>query len=435
VIDVIVGHRMARGQITIRRDRPDGFDTATLWTGVDRSTDDFRFGLIPANRAETAWVGGARGIQRQRMDRFALTTGVDVDAEYADLSRLGSLTVPAREGDTYIFGQPPGEGIAADAWHATTLDAAGYGAVDFATGPVVAAIGLRGDGWLLASSRLTPRVGITPGIGSQQTVFTGDPRVSVTVRIADDLDVRADAGSYHQARDASDTSAVFGTPSLGVEHAWHGTAGAQWRAAPFALDVAGYARWLDDLVARDLAITPPLAKSLTQDGIGYVVGLQVTARVVGWNGLSGWLAYNLSRSRRRDADAQAWRFFDHDQTHGLIAVAGWEHGAWTLGARVRAATGEPRTAVLGSFFDSMTGRFEPIVGPHNGDRLPAYFAADVRAERRFPLGAVHGAIYLEIQNLTNRANAEEIIYNADFTQRGYLTGLPLLAIAGVRLEP
>src|SRR5262249_14328925 len=120
---------------------------------------------------------------------------------------------------------------------------------------------------------------------------------------------------------------------------------------------------------------------------------------------------------------------------GVMGVGGWEGGAWTLGARVRAATGEPGTAVVGAFFDGMSGRFQPIRGPHNGDRLPAYFAADLRGERRFAAGAVHAAIYVEVQNLTNRANAEEIIYNADFTQRGYLTGLPLLAIAGLRGHP
>jgi hypothetical protein len=63
-----------------------------------------------------------------------------------------------------------------------------------------------------------------------------------------------------------------------------------------------------------------------------------------------------------------------------------------------------------------------------------FFAADLRGERRFDLGSGHGAVYLEIQNLTNRANAEEIIYSADYSMRGYLTGLPLLAIAGVRVE-
>jgi hypothetical protein len=49
-------------------------------------------------------------------------------------------------------------------------------------------------------------------------------------------------------------------------------------------------RWFDDLVARDLAITPPLAQAQTQSGTGGVIGAQLTVRI------AGWLAYTLSRS-------------------------------------------------------------------------------------------------------------------------------------------
>jgi hypothetical protein len=426
-----IDQRFARAQVTIRHDRADGHDSATLWFGRDHTRDDSRFGLIPASLGDDAWVGGARAAQQRRLAGGALLTlGLDLDGERASLSRFGSLTIPAREGDPHIFGQPPGDDIAADAWRATTVDAATHAAMDVHVGPIAATAGARIDAWLLTASRLTPRVGATPGIGSQQIEYTADPRGSLQWRLSDELALRGDAGRYHEARDASDTSAVFGTPTLGVEQAWHVTGGGQWRRAPFALELAGYARWLDDLVARDLEVTPPLAKVLTQAGIGHVVGLQVTARVLGWHGVSGWLSYNLSRSRRKDADDQAWRYFDHDQTHGLIAVAGWELGAWSFGGRLRFATGEPRTDVEGALFDSRSGRFEPIRGPDNGVRLPAFFAADLRGERRFS----HGAVYLEIQNLTDRANAEEIIYSADYMQRGYLSGLPLLAIAGARIE-
>ncbi len=424
-----------RAQVTLRHDRGGGYESMTLWGGRDRTTDDFEFGLIPANQTTDAWVGGARAVQQSRIsDQVTVTAGTDVDGELASLSRLGSLTIPAREGDLHIFGQPPGDDVAADRWRATTIDAAGHVAVDLREGPVTATMGLRLDEWLLTASRLTPRVGTTPEIASQLLLDTEDPRGTVQLRLSDELVARVDAGRYHQARSAADTSAVFGTPSLGVEEAWHAIAGAQWRRSPVAIEIAGYARWLDDLVARDLSVTPPLARVLTQAGIGDVFGVQVTARVLGWRGLSGWLSYNLSRSRRKDAPDQAWRYFDHDQTHGLIAVAGWERGPWTIGARVRFATGEPRTDVLGAFYDVRDGRFEPIVGPHNGVRLPAFFAADLRGERRLALGDTRAAIYLEIQNLTDRANAEEIIYSADFSQKGYLTSLPLLAIAGVRIE-
>jgi hypothetical protein len=325
--------------------------------------------------------------------------------------------------------------VAADHWHATTIDAAGHAALDLRLGPLTATLGGRLDGWMLGASRLTPRVGVTPSIGEQQISFTGDPRGAVQLPLADELTLRLDAGGYHQARAAADTSAVFGSPALGVEHAWHVTAGGQWRRGALAIEAAAYARWLDQLVARDLAVTPPLAQALTQGGTGRVLGAQLTARLIDARGVTGWLSYTLSRSTRKDADTQAERLFDHDQTHGLIAVAAWDHGAWTLGGRVRVASGEPRTAVEGAFFDSRSGRYQPIRGAHNATRLPAFFAADLRAERRFAIrGDVRGAAYVEVQNATGRANPEERIYSADFAQRGYLTGLPLLAIGGVRIE-
>ncbi len=433
-----VDQRFLRAQITLRRDRADGFDSATLWFGRDRNFDDLRVGTILANLHTNQWLGGGRAIQQTRLgDRATITSGLDLDAEQARYTRQGSLSIPAREGDLHIFGQPPGDDVNADSWFATTVDLAGYSTLDLRAGPITATAGARGDGWMLGSSRLTPRIGATPGIGSQELRFTADPRASITMRISDELQLRADGGRYHQARAGSDASAVFGTPNLGLEQAWHATVGGQWRRAPIAIELVGYARKLDGLVARDLAVTPLFARTLTQDGTGDVIGTQLTARVIGYRGLTGWLSYSLSKSTRRDSSTGmvAERLFDHDQTHGLIAVAGWEHGPWTLGGRVRVSTGEPRTAVLGSFFDSRSGRFQPIRGEHNGVRLPTFFAADVRGERAFDLGSgTKGTLYLEIQNLTSRSNAEEIIYSADFAQQSFLTSLPLLAIAGVRIE-
>ncbi|MGE3456572.1 MAG: carboxypeptidase regulatory-like domain-containing protein [Kofleriaceae bacterium] len=427
--------RTLRAQVTLRRDSARGYDSATLWFGRDRASDALAVGMTDASRSDARWLAGARAAQQTRLSSaLSLTIGADVDAEAARLTRRGSLTIPAREGDPHIFGQPPGDDIAADRWRSTTIDSAGHAALDVRAGRFTATVGGRLDAWLLDASRLTPRVGTTPGIGSQQIVFSPDPRGSLQIRASDEMTIRIDGGRYHQARAASDTSAVFGTPQLGLEEAWHVIAGGQWRRTPVALEAAGYARWLDQLVARELAVTPLLARALTQDGIGRVVGLQLTARLVGWHGLTGWLSYSVSRSTRKDAADQLQRLFDHDQTHGLIAVGGWEHGGWTIGGRVRLSTGEPRTGVIGALFDTRSGRYQPIRGAHNGERLPMFFAADARAERRFLLGPTRAAVYLEIQNLTGRANAEEIIYSADFTDKGYLTSLPLLAIAGLRIE-
>ncbi len=474
-----VTQRWLRAQLTVRRDTTRGFDSATLWFGRDTARDAFAFGMLPASHDARAWVGGARALQEVRLVEpkgiapgvprephcelippelrppaaacetplpiaITLVYGADVDAELATLSRAGSLSIPAREGDPHIFGQPPGDDVSSDRWTSTTLDVAGHAALDVRVGRLSATLGGRVDAWMLDASRLTPRVGATPGIGTQTITYSHDPRGTVQYKVTDAALLRVDAGRYHQARAASDASAVFGTPPLGLEQAWHLTAGGQYRASPFAIEAVAYARWLDDLVARDLAVTPPLAATLTQGGTGRVLGVQLTARLVGYRGLTGWLSYTLSRSTRRDAPGAGDRLFDHDQTHGLVAIASFERGPWTLGGRVRFASGEPRTGVVGSFFDTRSGRFQPIRGPHNGERLPAYFAADVRAERRVTLAGppsstmrtatTRAAIYLELQNLTNRANAEEIIYNADYSQKSYLTSLPFLAIAGLRIE-
>jgi hypothetical protein len=39
-----------------------------------------------------------------------------------------------------------------------------------------------------------------------------------------------------------------------------------------------------------------------------------------------------------------------------------------------------------------------------------------------------------VQNVTNHANPEEILYNPSYTQRGYITGLPILPVIGARLS-
>ena len=49
----------------------------------------------------------------------------------------------------------------------------------------------------------------------------------------------------------------------------------------------------------------------------------------------------------------------------------------------------------------------------------------------FPQEIFELADTLEILNLTNHANAEEFAYDEQFISRSNITGLPILAVAGV----
>jgi hypothetical protein len=44
------------------------------------------------------------------------------------------------------------------------------------------------------------------------------------------------------------------------------------------------------------------------------------------------------------------------------------------------------------------------------------------------------SLFLDLQNLTNRKNPEELIYNYDFSKRSNITGLPTLAVFGARMD-
>ncbi len=150
---------------------------------------------------------------------LAVTAGVDVAGSRSSVTRSGSLTVPPREGDIYVFGQPPGADVAADAWSASLVDAAPFVFADLRLGPVAITPGVRVDAFLIEDSRVTPRVGATPSIGSSRLTTAIDPRVSVSFRGRPSFTISANAGLYHQPPAPEELGAVFSTPALTLARA------------------------------------------------------------------------------------------------------------------------------------------------------------------------------------------------------------------------
>lgn len=424
----------ARVALGWRRRTPDGEARLRGWLGLDVVERDQRFGPLPARLDSTTTSGGVRAERRTAIAGVVVLLGLDASLARAALARDGSLSIPTREGDLSVFGQPPGDDVASDAWTALTGDAGAYAQLDVVRDGFTLSPGLRVDGWLLGAGRQTPRVGTTPAVGYQTVHATVEPRLAATLRRGR-LSLGGAAGLYHQPRRADDTSAVFGAPRLGLEHAWHATGTAVVRVARADLELTAWGRRARALVARDPSATPPLAATLTQEGRGRAVGLELVARLRGWRGLSGWIAYGLSQSERRDHDLRDWRRFEHDQTHQLTVSATYVRARWTLSARLRYATGEPRTDVVGAFWDARAGRYQPMTGPIYGIRLPAFAQLDLHGERSFTAGGGEVSAFVAVENLTGRANAEELVWSGDYATRGYLTGLPFLALVGARWTP
>ncbi|MBN1962904.1 MAG: TonB family protein [Deltaproteobacteria bacterium] len=404
--------------------------------GIDRSDQRLTFGAIPVHIRNNAWRYGLRFTLRQRVNaNITLIAGSDVSGSSHALARQGSLTLPAREGDPTIFGLMPGDEIAADKWKVNFVSGGLFTAGEISFGDLTLTPSLRFEPVLIDGSRLTPKIGESPTLGYTRIELAFDPRISASMRFGK-LTLTAGGGVYHQPPDPQELSAVFGNPTLGLTKAYHATFGAAYKlTGTLSVETVTFAKLAKDLVSRSALATPPLARSLVQDGRGRSYGGQVLLRQQLVRGFFGWLSYSLIRSERQDHPQSDWRLFDYDQTHVVALLASYDFGnGFVIGSRLRYTTGYPRTPVIGAWFDARTDYYQPKLGAYNSIRMQPFFAADARIEYSRLFSVIKFSIFLEVENFTNRKNQEEIIYNYDFSHRETITGLPTLAILGGKLE-
>lgn len=427
-----------RVYLRYRRALDDGSSVDIVpWLGRDTNRYDARFGSSPARLNQDSLRWGLRAEHRSHVQTVAtLALGVDMAGTHSQLSRNGSLTIPAREGDVAVFGQPPGDDTNADTWNTVMVDIAPYATINFDWGPLTLTPGVRFDGYLVEASRKTPRVGLTPSIGQSALLAAIEPRLEARLRLSKRVALLTAMGTYSQPPAARDLSSVFGSPSLGLQTASHASLGESVDVTEsLSASVTGFYRAMSHLTSRDPSPTPKLAGALIETGVGRSYGVQVVLRQRPWHGFFGWVAYTLSRSERRDTSASRTRLFDYDEPLVLSVVGSKELGSWKMGVRFRYASGAPRTPVIGAFYDEKDDMFQPIFGAHNGVRLPAFWQLDVRVDRSFALSETSRLlVYVEMLNVTDHSNAEEFSYSPDYTRRAVIAGLPVVGVLGARLE-
>ncbi|HEY9227967.1 MAG TPA: TonB-dependent receptor, partial [Gemmatimonadaceae bacterium] len=174
---------------------------------------------------------------------------------------------------------------------------------------------------------------------------------------------------------------------------------------------------------------------VAQSGTSY--GADVRLRQLDGGPFSGWLAYTYAVSTRV-SDAGARFFPGQDRRHDLNLVGSWRTGAYSLGARVHAASGAPYTPGLGALgrlvYDPTTKRWVPdqagpqdIRGDFNSARVPFYHRVDVSVRRNGHIRGASFAPYLSIVNILNAKNPAGYVY--DFTGQPKRMSFPNLPFA------
>jgi outer membrane receptor protein involved in Fe transport len=419
------------------KDSEAGSVSLVPWFGLDSNRLENRFGDVPTQVSSDTTLYGLRASWRGKAtEALSVTVGLDAEVSDARVSRSGSLTNPAREGDARTFGQLPPDRVNADSWKVVTAGLAPFGELDVALleGKLHVVPGMRVDPYFVSVSRRTPVEGETPSAGAFRQDLAVEPRLAVRWSAAPRLDLRAAYGRYHQAAAPEDLSAVFGNPTLATSAADHLLVGSAVRLfEKTTLETTAFHVWQSDLVVRNPATSPLLAVALSGIGSGRSYGVQALLRQALASHVAGWISYAIVRSERRDTPDGALRPSDYDQSHVLTAVGTWDIGkGFEVGARVRFATGFPRTPVVRALYDARRDAYTPVFGPKNSDRIPAFFQIDLRGSKRFTLPKGELECYLELQNVMNRENPEEIVYSATYRDKGFITGLPILPVLGAR---
>jgi len=269
-----------------------------------------------------------------------------------------------------------------------------------------------------------------------------DPRASAFLDVREGTTVTAAAGLYGSAPAPQQTTTVFGNPDLGPQHALQLAVGLR-QTLPWAAqgELTGFYKKMWSLVTPTRALDPQgQSLHLSNEGLGEVIGLELLLRRELSSGLYGWIAYTLSRAIRRDDPTlpsyPGWHLFALDQTHVLTLVLSYRlPGDWILGTRVRGVSGNPYTPTIGSVFDADAGRFQCIPSSHPyTSRLPGFFQADARVDKRWVFERWMFSMYLDVQNVTNRANAEFRFPNYDCSQSVPIPSVPLFPALGLRAE-
>jgi len=430
-------HRLA---IRLERSGAPGVTNTMIgWLGFDDDDTAMSFGEDRAFAKQRSWRAGLRLEEQRRLREWVtVRAGLDMEVSRTTTKRDGALSLPPREGDITVFGQPPGDRVNADAWRTDIAGAGAYiaASLTLANKSLFIEPGLRLEPSLLNGNRVVPVRPTEPAVGYTELQPTLDPRLRITWKPSPRVRVYGAAGRYHQSADAGDLSPVFGTPVLDQAEAIHALAGVSAKPTSWlTVDVTGFWIRQRQLAVRAPSATPALAELLVSTGQGRNYGGQTALRFRPSKRFFAWLTYSIMRAQRRTSTMAPWRLFDVDQTHVAQAVASYRFDSgFELGGRGQLSTGAPRTPVDSALFNASLGLYDPVFGAHNSIRIPAFFELSLRIawQRKLSWGRVK--LWLDVQNATNRNNAEEIIYTSDFSQRGLITGLPVLPLLGAQVR-
>jgi TonB family protein len=281
------------------------------------------------------------------------------------------------------------------------------------------------------------RLVLTPGIRGtfvtlpgEITTFGLDPRIGAKFALTPKTRLKGSIGVYHQPPQPFESYTPDDRPvDLEQERALSGTVG--WEqdvGSAVHGEVEIFYKSLDRLIVQNPDFASMDDPFFSNSGVGRAYGLEVIVRHDPVGKLFGWVSYTLSRSERQDAPDEAWYRYDYDQTHILSAVAGYKLPYdFEISAKGQYVTGNPTTPYAFGVYDVDQDEYQGFrSGARNSERLPPYWAVSARFDKLFTFKAWQLDLYVDLLNVLHGENPEFEVYNYDYTEKRYITGIPFI---------
>jgi hypothetical protein len=338
---------------------------------------------IDASRDAEGWTLRAGGTLERRRYQFEGTFPTNPNAVDPD--------APARSVDTSL----------------PATRAGGYAEVESPLlSPVIARVGLRTDYHTRAGRPVV------------------DPRASLSWPVAPHTQLRAAWGVYHQFPDLGTYSEHAGHNPIGAQRAQHVVLGLRHERDHLLLRAEAYHKPYRDLVVR----TAP--SRYANVGTGSARGVDFFAKYGAFleTRVNGWLSYSLLRSHRTQPRDRGTKVTlekgpaPYDLTHQFTAVGKVRViDQFRFGGTYRYTTGRPFTPVVGTERLG-AGALLPVDGPVGSARLPAYHRIDLQVSYYWPFNRSQNVVvYAALNNVLDRANAVDVAYSPDYSERRYRT--------------
>ncbi len=211
---------------------------------------------------------------------------------------------------------------------------------------------------------------------------------------------------------------------------WEQQVGDAWSG-----DLELFYKHLDKLLVMNSQFTSLDDPYFENGGQGRIYGLEVMIKRAPVDRFFGWVSYTLSKSERLDYPDDPddyWYDFDFDQTHIFVLVGGVQLPYdFEISTRVQYVSGNPWTPYSGGIYDIDQGYYWSYsTADYNSERLPPYFATDLRLEKLFTFRRWQLATYVDLLNVLRGTNPEFVRYNYDYTEWAYVRSLPFIPNLG-----